>query len=212
MTKLRTPFTCIVAGATGSGKTEFVLRLLECRDEVFHPPVGRIIYSYERYQPKFDAVEGVEFVRGADYKLARDQNTLLIIDDQMGSKDIDLEKLFTVDSHHLGVSVVFITQNLFTQNKQYRTVALNAQYLFLFKSPRAAQQVATLARQLYPKGGGRVKAFEDAYSDATREPFSYLMVDLKPDTDERLRVRANVLPGEGQPFPGSVRLSHCYVV
>ena len=83
-TKLRTPFTCIVAGATGGGKTEFVLRLLKHRDEVLHPPPGRVIYSYERYQSKFDGVHGVEFVKGSAYKLRRGDNTLLIIDDQMG--------------------------------------------------------------------------------------------------------------------------------
>ena len=210
-TKLRTPFTCIVAGATGSGKTEFVLRLLKHRDAVLHPPPGRVIYSYERYQPKFDGISGVEFVKGSDYALRRGDNTLLIIDDQMGGKASDLEKLFTVDSHHLGVSVIFITQNLFEQSKAYRTVALNAQYLFLFKSPRAAQQVTILARQLYPSGKS-VRAFADAYTHATRNPFSYLLVDLKPDTPERLRVRANVLPDEGLPFAGDARLSHCYAV
>ena len=87
-TKLRTPFTCIVAGATGSGKTEFVLRLLKHRDVVLHPPPGRVIYSYERYQPKFDGISGVEFVKGSDYALRRGDNTLLIIDDQMGGKGL----------------------------------------------------------------------------------------------------------------------------
>ncbi len=205
--KLRTPFTCIVAGATGSGKTEFVLKLLRNRRTMFEPPVERVIYSYERYQSKFDGLEGVEFVKGADYQLRRGENALLVIDDQMHDSPDDLVKLFTVDSHHLGVSVIFITQNLFAQSKQYRTVALNAQYLFLFKSPRATTQVTTLARQLYD--GRRARAFVDAYRHATTEPFSYLMVDLKPDTPERLRVRANVLPDEGLRL-GGVQVSHSY--
>lgn len=211
-TKLRTPFTCIVAGATGSGKTEFVLRLLRYRDALLDPPVNRVIYSYERYQSKFDEMKGVEFVKGSDYTLRRGDNTLLIIDDQMNVKESDLVRLFTVDSHHLNVSVIYITQNLFQQSKEYRTVALNAQYLFLFKSPRAIQQVTILASQLFPRGSNSSRAFVDAYKHATLNPFSYLMVDLKPDTPERLRVRANVLPNEGEPFIGDVRLSHCYKV
>lgn len=210
--KLRTPFTCIVAGATGSGKTHFVLRLLRYRDALLDPPPKRVIYSYERYQPAFDAMEGVEFVKGDDYKLRGGENTLLIIDDQMDVKLSNLVKLFTVDSHHLGVSVMFLTQNLFEQSKEYRTVALNAQYLFLFKSPRAARQVVTLAHQLFPSGGKSAKAFVAAYRHATQNPFSYLMVDLKPDTPQRLMVRANMLPDEGEPFTGDVRLAHCYVV
>ena len=36
----------------------------------------------------------------------------------------------------------------------------------------------------------------EAYKDATREPYSYLLVDLRPDQDEVLRLRTNVFPGE----------------
>ena len=210
--KLRAPFTSIVAGATGSGKTHFVLRLLRHRNEMIDPPPGRVIYSYERYQPQFDGVEGVEFVQGSDYKLRRGDNTLLIIDDQMGGKATNLVKLFTVDSHHLGVSVMFLTQNLFEQSQDYRTVALNAQYLFLFKSPRAVGQVSTLAHQLFQSRGGSAKRFIDAYRHATQNPFTYLMVDLKPDTLPRLMVRANVLPDEGVSLGNHARLTHCYAV
>ena len=72
--------------------------------------------------------------------------------------------------------------------------------------------MTTLAGQLFPSGGKSAKAFVDAYKHATLNPFSYLMVDLKPDTPERLRVCANVLPNEGEPFIGGVPLSHCYKV
>ena len=54
-TKLRTPFACIIAGATGSGKTEFALRLFRYREALLGPLVDRVIFSYERYQSKFDA-------------------------------------------------------------------------------------------------------------------------------------------------------------
>ena len=97
-----------------------------------------------------------------------------------------------MDSHHLSVSIIFITQNMFQQSKEYRTVAPNAQYLFLFKLPRAAQQVKTLVNRLFPSGGNSAKAFVATYKHATMNPFSYLIVDLKPDTPERLKVRANV--------------------
>jgi len=36
----------------------------------------------------------------------------------------------------------------------------------------------------------------EAYKDATREQYSYLLVDLRPDEDEELRLRTNVFPGE----------------
>ena len=36
----------------------------------------------------------------------------------------------------------------------------------------------------------------EAYKDATREPYSYLLLDLRPEQDEDLRLRTNVIPGE----------------
>jgi len=35
----------------------------------------------------------------------------------------------------------------------------------------------------------------EAYRDATREPYSYLSVDLRPEQDEELRLRTNIFPG-----------------
>ena len=36
----------------------------------------------------------------------------------------------------------------------------------------------------------------EAYKDATGAPYGYLLVDLKPDTDERFRLRTNIFPEE----------------
>ncbi len=93
----------------------------------------------------------------------------------------------------MDVSVMYLTQNIFFGGKQNRTIGLNAHYLVLFRNPRDATQVAHLARQMYP---GKSKFLVEAFKDATSEPFSYLLMDLKPDTEEKLRVRANVFPGE----------------
>ena len=36
----------------------------------------------------------------------------------------------------------------------------------------------------------------EAYRHATREPYSYLLVDLRPEQDEELRLRTNIFRGE----------------
>jgi len=36
----------------------------------------------------------------------------------------------------------------------------------------------------------------EAYKDATREPYSYLLLDLRPEHGEDLRLRTNIFPGE----------------
>jgi len=118
---------------------------------------------------------------------------LLVIDDLMQETDETVANLFTKGSHHRNVSVLFLAQNLFPKNKFARTMSLNAHYMVLFKNPRDASQFANLARQMYPKTS---QFAVEAYKDATREPYSYLLVDLRPEQDEDLRLRTNIFPGE----------------
>ena len=197
-----------------SGKTVFLSKFITHRNQLIHPPVQRVIYSYKKYQPIFDTLTDVQFVRGNNYVLDKNIPTLLIIDDQ--SQDIEpkeLVELFTVSCHHDNTSLMFVTQNLFMQNKGYRTAGLNAQSLILFKSPRGPSQINHLARQLNP---GKSKKIQEIYQHATREPFSYLLVDLKPDTPEALRYRDNILPDEGlqvrAPDGRIEHLTRCYEV
>jgi len=103
--------------------------------------------------------------------------------------------IFTKISHHRNISILHLTQNLFDKNKYARTISLNAHYIVLFKNPRDASQFAMLARQMYPNAS---KFALEAYRDATERPFGYLFVDLKPDQDERCRLRTNIFPDEMQ--------------
>ena len=52
------------------------------------------------------------------------------------SKDKRIVNLFTRDSHHHNLSVIYIVQNLFHQGKGSRSISLNSYYLVLFKNPR----------------------------------------------------------------------------
>ena len=74
-------------------------------------------------------------------------------------------------------------------------MSLNAHYLVIFKNPRDQNQLATLARQMYP---GKSKFLIEAFGDATSQPYGYLLIDLKPDTEERLRIRTNIFPDDTQ--------------
>jgi len=65
--------------------------------------------------------------------------------------------------------------------------------MVLFKYPRDASQFANLARQMYPR---RSQFAVETYKDATRKPYSYLLVDLQPEQEDDLRLRTNIFPGE----------------
>jgi len=56
-------------------------------------------------------------------------------------------------------------------------------------------QVSTLSRQMFP---GKGQFLVEAFKDATAKPFGYLVLDLKPDTEEKYRIRTGIFPGEKQ--------------
>ena len=206
---LQHPFTCIVAGCTQSGKTVWVKSLLENAQKTISPAPQRIIWCYGQWQPSyFDMMRtmpGIELNQGipddidnADY-LDVSQRNLIVLDDLMAQsgKDKRISDLFTRGSHHRNLSIIYIVQNIFHQGKEMRNISLNAHYIVLFKSPRDKQQISMLARQINP---GKVQEFMRSYDDATSRPHGYLMLDLKPTTDDQQRLKTNVLPGEIEKF------------
>ena len=84
-------------------------------------------------------------------------------------------------------------QNVFHQGKEMRNISPNTHYIVLFKSPRDRQQISILARQVNP---GRVQEFMKSYEKATSQAHGYLMLDLKPTTDDEERLKTNTLPVE----------------
>ena len=52
-----------------------------------------------------------------------------------------------------------------------------------------------LAKQIYP---GKVKYVQESYKDATLIPHGYLLIDLRQDTPDQLRLRISIFPSEHQ--------------
>jgi len=194
--RLKSPFTAIVAGPTGSGKTHLLSRLISNAHIVSNPPPKEIIYCYGVWQKAFESIQGVKFHEGLlDIKEAipRDgEARWLIIDDLMDKANEQTDELYTKFSHHMNISVFFVVQNLF--RKQQRTMSLNTHYLFLFKNPGDSSFISHLARQVYPHNS---KFMVEAYQNATQKPHSYLLVDLKQNTDDRLRLIGDFASHDG---------------
>lgn len=193
--RLQHPFTCIIAGPTCSGKTFLVRSLIN--EKCIEPNPKNITWLYAEDQPLHNSLQKiVKFHKGIPENLEEmfdgKSPTLVVIDDLMTQLHSDqrLTRLFTVGSHHRNLSVIFIVQNLFHQGREMRNLSLNSHYIILFKNPRDRHQISVLARQMYP---GNVKFLLEAYSDATKDAFGYLLLDLKPSTQDDLRVRTGIL-------------------
>ena len=124
------------------------------------------------------------------------QPTLYIYDDLMkdATRNADICEMYTEGSHHCNLSVICLLQNVYHWGKENRTMNINTQYIVLFKNPCDQQQVAHLARQMYLNNW---QLFLDAYQSATKEPYGYLLVDLKQDTADDARLKTKVIKGGG---------------
>ena len=123
--------------------------------------------------------------------ISRQENTVIVIDDLMteAAQNDQVQALFT-RGRHLNLSVIYLAQNMFHKGKHSRDMSLNTDYMVLFKNARDASQIMHLSRQMYPHN---TKFLTWAFHDATKESYSYLFLDLKPNTHESLRVRSNIL-------------------
>ena len=196
--KMQHPFTALISGPSGSGKTQFTLKLIRCGDKLVTPPPQEIVWCYGVYQDVFAKMSNVRFIEGLPdiNEFDGSKRLLLVIDDLMHEANEKVAQIFTKGSHHKNISVLFLTQNIFHSSKHNRTMNLNSHYIVLFKNPRDIGQVAILGRQMFPKP----KFFEEAFKDATSRPYGYLFIDLKPNTDEQLRVRTNIFEDEAPQY------------
>ena len=80
--KMIHPFTCLVAGPTGCGKSTFLKKLLELKDDkIFNAP-SKVIWCYTQWQPLYASMEGVDFYQGLP-EVEELESCLLILDDIM---------------------------------------------------------------------------------------------------------------------------------
>ena len=206
------PFTLIISGATSSGKTEWLLRLIRNRDLMIEqnqnssesnslPSQIHVLYCYGELNPKILALKtasNVELHHGSpSEEIIRSSTSthaplLLILDDlYLDVGDQLLNVLFTRGSHNWGVSIILVTQSLFGRN--LRTARTNSHYLVLMRNPSGQLEVRNVGSQLFP---GRLSYFMDAYRQAIRDPYSYLLVNMAPNTKEEFRLSSHIFPGE----------------
>ena len=193
------PFTCILAGPTQCGKTTFIKRLHAGCQKLIDPPPERFIYCYnDEYEDAYHVfnlgIPEIEFHRGLPNIAEMDSSTpkVIVLDDMVEKceKDKSILQLFTVDSHHKNISIILITQNLFSKGKYMRTISLNSHYIVAFNNPRDKLQISHLARQMFPNNPNfLIECYEDAVEN---KPFGYLFIDLKQKTLQKFRIRTGI--------------------
>ena len=197
--KIKLPFGMIISGPSTSGKTTFMIKLLDQSGDMFLPSPSKILYCYGQYNlmiPKLQD-KGILVHEGVptDELLNKlPKNALIILDDLMLNLSTNfLTHLFTRKLHHKQLGCIFLTQNLFEKN--LKVARDNSQYIVLMNSPSAARSIRTLGSQLFPR---QLDYFLSAYKSACSKKFGYLFIDLAPSSDPTLRLRTNIFKDDDE--------------
>ena len=199
----------MVVSGTGGGKTTWASKLVRFKDEMFpdeSPKKVMVCYTiwqtlYQELQHEFPEIifknglpskEELIDLSGGDHI----QHSLLLIDDMITElcESKDMEQLFTTLSHHLKISVIAMSQNIYYQGKCARTISLQSWYFVLLSARRDIKQLKLLASQLY--GGDGTKTFMEAYLDTQKNRYGYLFIDISPFGNKKHMLRTFIFPDE----------------
>ena len=181
---------CIIFGATGVGKTEFILAVI--KQKLVEPMPKNIFYMYnveQDFMKTWNERESIPivFIKGLDFdQMDTSEPSLLVIDDLILSNNKTVAEMFILGSHHKKVSVFFLTQSLFPNCPVFRMMSANAHYFVLFNSQRHFRQVNTLARQIYV--GKDLARITNAYKRASKRHRGFIVLSFVPELPEELTV------------------------
>lgn len=210
---LRMPSCSFIAGASSSGKSTLVHRLLKYKDYMFREKVTKIMYCMSMSQPLYSEIKkdvpGIVFKRGVPSEEDLEQftdgrdHTILVLDDLLSDivSNVDFQNIVTRVSHHLKITVLILSQNLFPRGTCSKTISLNSHYIFLLCNKRDIKQVSMLASQT---GLGKLLKF--AYQECVLgQRYGYILVSLHPADITYLpggtprqcaKIFTNIFPGE----------------
>src|SRR3981189_2971947 len=170
----------LVAGPIWSGKTSFVIRMLDSAHIIFDTLPSFVYWFYGQKTAQHDLLTKKNCIMygglPGNFNFC-EPNSVIVLDDLMEeSKDsAAVTALYTKAAHYKPYFIINIKQNLYFQSKEQRSRHLNTQYMVIFKIPRDENQIAVLSHQMYPN---KKNYLVDIYHEAISEPYGYLFIDL----------------------------------
>ena len=194
------PFRMLIIGPSGSGKTNTLLHLID----KFHPIDKIYLYAKDTDEEKYqylinkreqagiknlnDPHAFIEYSSDMNdvledinnYNKKRDKKVLIIFDDMIADimrseKFKAIVKELFIRCRKLNISIVFISQSYFRTPKDAR---LNSTHYILMKIGNK-KELKSIAEE--NSGHLDFKEFLKIYNYCTKDPYSFMMVDTRPN-------------------------------
>lgn len=119
------PFSAIVAGPSGSGKSFFVIKFVEHLESLMNTKFQNIYWHYSEWLTKLKSQTSIIFKEGIPdiSEIDTTQPNLIIIDDLMRESDSRVVDLFTRGCHHRNLSV-FLLLKIFSIRAKVKEIFL----------------------------------------------------------------------------------------
>ena len=193
---IKWPFKWVLAGSSGSGKTNFSLDIIKNSNRLFDQTPTRIIMIYKEFQNIYNSFSKVfptsyfteDEVNIEDLTNNNQERLLFICDDLYFSKKLnEIAEHFLIKGRHRNTSWIVLTQSIFNQ-PALKNISRNSTHLTMFKNVRLTEP-HILFSQIRPKSS---KVLQEIYKTATKEPFGYLDIDLSQTCPDKVRYKTDI--------------------
>ncbi len=174
--RIKLPFRALVCTASGGGKSNLVLNLLYEMHLTFH----KIVICTKAPEPLYDMLKDrlkdkVEISYDTIpelSKMPKSENGIIIFDDMVLDKGRPQIGQMFIRGRKLGYSSIFITQSFFGTPKIIRQ---NVNYVWIGRGMLRRDLRLILSEYAL---GISVDELESLYSELTREPMNFMLIDL----------------------------------
>ena len=212
--KFQTPCSICVSGPSQSGKSHWILQLIENRNTLFSGDFYQLIYCVPESlsltsDPIFDRIKkcfpGAQFHPGLPDVTKLNLNfdntpKLLIIDDLMSEflNSYQMVKLLSVEVHHCNITTIFTLHNLFAPSKFGRTLTRNVNYKVLFSNRLDLKEMRNVSLQISNFPNFLTESFDFLNREFPNEP-AYIIIDghIKSTLKEYF-IRSQIFPAADQ--------------
>jgi len=213
--KFKTPCSLCISGSSMSGKTEFMIKLITHRKELFDTEFDEIFYCTPettsfRYSPVFERLQevcpNIQLINGVPdiqkLNLTLDTRPKILFCDDLQEELLQSETMLTLMTghiHHFQISLCFSLQNFYSHSRFGRTIFRQIKYRVIFYNRLDMTEIRGISSQICQPPKFLIESFEFLFS--TFDDPAYILIDgFSQSPLRQLFVRTHIFPGENPIF------------